>query len=112
MLHVILVRNNYFGHTELYIWDIIICGFQENRDDMLRDLVRADVRHDSSQWIEAAYPIVVSFFVYIIAAAHNWDVIIDDPTFAEFFGQDARLRDSHFPDTCSRVGQISHKDTL
>lgn len=99
-----------FGHTELYVWNIILASFKEDRNNVLSNLVLHYEFHNGGEGVEATHSVVIAFFVNCVLVDDHWNKLGHYPVLFEFFREFFCLFDALISNAGCGVGEISHKN--
>jgi hypothetical protein len=81
-----LIVDN-FRHTELDVRDIVLCSFEEDRDNVLGDLVLHYEGHYCRERVQTAHSVVISLLVHSVVVYHHWHVLTHYPVLLEILSQ-------------------------
>lgn len=86
------------GDTELYVWNVVTAGFDEDWDDMLSDLFLPKDWHDCSEGLDGCHSVVITLLLGVVALNDLGNELFDSPFAAELRCNFFDLLDSHLTD--------------
>lgn len=111
-VNILFLSDQDLRHAEFYIWNLVLGCLQELGHQKGCYLIFWNVRHHTSQGVETAHSVVVSFFVNIIVLNDHGDELIKDPLLFEITGQYGSFFDTHLPNTCSSIREVANENWL